>query len=88
MKVERLAELQNLLWEQQNRFNESFVGRVLSVLLEKEGRHDGQLVGKSPYLQSVHMSASLGLIGEIVPARISTAGPNSLGGEVAEMMAQ
>jgi tRNA-2-methylthio-N6-dimethylallyladenosine synthase len=84
VKVERLAQLQALLRQQQNRFNAGFVGRVLPVLLEKPGRHDGQLVGKSPYLQSVHVTAPMERIGEVVAAHIRTAGLNSLGGEVAQ----
>ena len=52
VKAERLAELQALLQQQQRAFNAACVGRVLPVLFEKPGRHDGQLVGRSPYLQS------------------------------------
>src|SRR5579862_8668245 len=80
VKSERLAELQALLRLQQGAFNQACVGRVLPVLLEKPGRHDGQLVGRSPYLQSVHAIADVGHIGEIVPVRISAALANSLGG--------
>jgi tRNA-2-methylthio-N6-dimethylallyladenosine synthase len=87
VKVERLTELQALLRQQQNRFNAGFVGKVLPVLLEKNGRHAGQLVGKSPYLQSVHVSAPPERVGEVVPAAIRSAGLNSLGGEVAEAAA-
>src|SRR5262249_39778070 len=54
VKTERLAVLQDLLREQQRAFNAASVGRVLPVLLEKPGRHPGQLIGRSPYLQSVH----------------------------------
>jgi tRNA-2-methylthio-N6-dimethylallyladenosine synthase len=84
IKVERLSELQALLRQQQNRFNAGFVGKMLPVLLEKNGRHAGQLVGKSPYLQSVHVSAAPERVGEVVRAAIRSAGLNSLGGEVAE----
>ncbi|HEV2303202.1 MAG TPA: tRNA (N6-isopentenyl adenosine(37)-C2)-methylthiotransferase MiaB [Stellaceae bacterium] len=87
VKVERLAALQALLRQQQNNFNAGFVGSVLPVLLEKKGRHDGQAVGKSPYLQSVHVSAPVARIGEVVPAYIRTAGLNSLGGEIAQRAA-
>jgi tRNA-2-methylthio-N6-dimethylallyladenosine synthase len=54
VKSERLAELQALLQQQQRAFNAACLGRVLPVLFEKPGRHDGQLVGRSPYLQAVH----------------------------------
>jgi tRNA-2-methylthio-N6-dimethylallyladenosine synthase len=82
VKTERLAALQALLHQQQRAFNESCVGRVLPVLFEKPGRHDGQLVGRSPYLQSVHAEAGRERIGEIVPVMIGAAQPNSLAGTV------
>src|SRR5713226_7096267 len=83
VKAERLAILQALLREQQGAFNQSCVGRVLPVLFEKPGRHPGQLVGRSPYLQSVHADAGAARIGEIVPVTIRAALPNSLAGEIA-----
>jgi tRNA-2-methylthio-N6-dimethylallyladenosine synthase len=82
VKAERLALLQTLINEQRRAFNQSWVGRVLPVLLEKPGRHAGQLVGRSPYLQSVHAEAGLGRIGEIVPVTIRAAEPNSLAGTI------
>ena len=63
------------------------VGRVLPVLFEKPGRHEGQLVGRSPYLQSVHVDAAAERLGEIVPVRIERAEANSLGGIIAEAAA-
>jgi tRNA-2-methylthio-N6-dimethylallyladenosine synthase len=84
VKAERLAMLQVLLQRQQRAFNESSVGRVLPVLFEKPGRHSGQLVGRSPYLQSVHAEAAPDRIGEIVPVLIRAAEPNSLAGAIAE----
>jgi tRNA-2-methylthio-N6-dimethylallyladenosine synthase len=84
VKSERLAALQLLLAEQQRDFNEACVGRVLPVLFEKPGRHEGQLVGRSPYLQSVHATAATVRIGDIVAVRISRASANSLAGSLAE----
>ena len=86
VKSERLAALQLLLARQQREFNESCVGRVLPVLFEKPGRHEGQLVGRTPYLQSVHVAAAADRIGEIVPALISGASANSLSGSLAEVI--
>jgi tRNA-2-methylthio-N6-dimethylallyladenosine synthase len=83
VKTERLARLQALLGEQQRAFNGSCVGRTLPVLLEKPGRHEGQLVGRSPYLQAVHADAPPGRIGEIVPVVITAAEANSLAGAIA-----
>jgi tRNA-2-methylthio-N6-dimethylallyladenosine synthase len=82
VKTERLAQLQALLQEQQRAFNSACVGQVLPVLFEKPGRHPGQLVGRSPYLQSVHADAALDRIGDIVPVLIREAQPNSLAGSV------
>jgi tRNA-2-methylthio-N6-dimethylallyladenosine synthase len=76
----RLGELQRLLGRQQHAFNESWIGRVLPVLFEKPGRHAGQLVGRSPYLQSVHAKAANDRIGAVVPVLIGKALPNSLCG--------
>jgi tRNA-2-methylthio-N6-dimethylallyladenosine synthase len=87
VKSERLAALQLLLARQQRDFNEACVGRVLPVLFEKPGRHEGQLVGRTPYLQSVHVAAAAERIGEIVPALISGASANSLSGSLAEVIA-
>jgi tRNA-2-methylthio-N6-dimethylallyladenosine synthase len=77
---DRLARLQALLLEQQRAFNASMVGRVLPVLFERPGRHPGQAVGRSPYLQGVHVDGAQHLIGQIVPVQIEAAGPNSLAG--------
>jgi tRNA-2-methylthio-N6-dimethylallyladenosine synthase len=82
VKSDRLDVLQRLLKRQQRDFNEACVGKIQPVLLEKPGRHDGQLVGRSPYLQSVHVAATTGL-GEIVPVLILGAGANSLSGSLA-----
>jgi tRNA-2-methylthio-N6-dimethylallyladenosine synthase len=82
VKAERLAALQGLLQEQQRAFNTACVGRVLPVLFEKAGRHPGQLVGRSPYLQAVHAAAGLERVGDIVPVTIGGAEPNSLAGVI------
>lgn len=80
---ERLQRLQALLNEQQLHFNEQTVGRETSILLERKGRHPGQLVGKSPWLQSVHINAENNMsIGDLVTVVIASAGPNSLSGEL------
>lgn len=88
IKTERLGALQLLLTQQQQKFNEACVGRTLPVLFEKPGRHAGQLVGRSPYLQSVHAPAAESRIGEIVPVLIRGASTNSLSGSVWERAAQ
>jgi tRNA-2-methylthio-N6-dimethylallyladenosine synthase len=82
VKSERLERLQDLLRRQQERFNAAAVGRTLPVLLERDGRHPGQLVGRSPYLQAVHVPAP-GRKGEIADVVIEAARPNSLAGRLA-----
>jgi tRNA-2-methylthio-N6-dimethylallyladenosine synthase len=82
VKVERLARLQELLHKQQSRFNARCVGKVLPVLFERIGRHAGQLIGRSPYLQAVHADAEPGLLGRILNVEICGAGANSLAGVV------
>jgi tRNA-2-methylthio-N6-dimethylallyladenosine synthase len=81
-KAGRLASLQARLNAQQAAFNAAQVGRTLPVLFERAGRHDGQIAGRSPYLQAVHVEAETSRIGEIFPVRITKAGPNSLSGVI------
>ncbi len=80
VKTERLARLQALLETQQREFNATMVGRVLDVLVEKPGRHAGQVIGRSPYLQAVHLEGGADLIGRIVPVEITASAHMSLGG--------
>ncbi len=77
-KERRLAALQAELRASQAAFNAGCVGRTLPVLLTGPGRHPGQLAGRSPYLQPVHLAAPAELLGRVVAARITAALPNSL----------
>ncbi len=79
---DRLQRLQALLSTQQKAAQDAMVGREVSVLFEKTGRLDGQLVGKSDYLHAVHVVAPKTLLGEIAKVRIVESGPNSLKGEL------
>ncbi|MEJ8309942.1 tRNA (N6-isopentenyl adenosine(37)-C2)-methylthiotransferase MiaB [Agrobacterium larrymoorei] len=83
VKAERLERLQALLLKQQNEFAQSLVGKTMDVLLEKPGRMPGQLIGRSPWLQSVNLDANDMKIGDIIHVRITATGPNSLFAEVA-----
>jgi tRNA-2-methylthio-N6-dimethylallyladenosine synthase len=87
VKGERLQALQTLLTEQQSAFNESCGGRELSVLFEKPGRRQGQAVGRSPYLQPVHVDGAAPLIGELRTVKIIEVLPNSLRGVLADATA-
>jgi tRNA-2-methylthio-N6-dimethylallyladenosine synthase len=78
---ERLEALQALLNTQQLAFNRAAVGRVMPVLLDRAGRDPGQLVGRSPYMQAVHVSAPESELGTIPRLAITTAHANSLGAQ-------
>jgi tRNA-2-methylthio-N6-dimethylallyladenosine synthase len=84
VKTERLHRLQQAIDRNQATFNRSCVGRTVSVLFERIGRHDGQIVGRSPYLQPVHIEASPSLIGGVAPVTITDAASNSLFGALAQ----
>jgi tRNA-2-methylthio-N6-dimethylallyladenosine synthase len=79
----RLLELQDLLEAQQRGFNASRIGQTLPVLFEKCGRHNGQLIGRSPHGQGVHAAAPDRLIGSIAEVSIVDSTLNSLGGVLA-----
>jgi tRNA-2-methylthio-N6-dimethylallyladenosine synthase len=81
-QTRRLAELQELIGAQQKAFNQSYVGQTIPVLFDRAGKHEGQLLGKSPYMQSVHVQGSPRLAGHVVDVRIISATQNSLTGEV------
>jgi tRNA-2-methylthio-N6-dimethylallyladenosine synthase len=82
VKTERLATLQALLQQQQRAFNEAAIGSMMPVLFERSGRHAGQLVGRTPYMQSVHADADPSRIGAILPVRIVGLRSNSLTGMI------
>jgi tRNA-2-methylthio-N6-dimethylallyladenosine synthase len=79
VKVERLAALQTRLEAQRRTFNAGTLGKTLDVLIERAGRHAGQLAGRTPYMQAVQIEDD-GAIGDIVPVVIGGIGPNSLFG--------
>jgi tRNA-2-methylthio-N6-dimethylallyladenosine synthase len=80
VKTARLAALQKLLLDQQYAFDDSQIGRTLPVLFEKKGREPGQIMGRTPYLQPVHVSADAGLIGQVRDVAITRRTANSLHG--------
>ncbi len=87
VKDKRLQELQALLFAQQTHFNESAAGKTFPVLFDRKGQKPGQLLGKTPYMQSVYVNAPneqayARLFGEIVDVKISSAFQNGLAGEI------
>lgn len=82
-KFERLYILQNLLNSQQNEFNKSCIGKTLEVLFTKNGRHSGQLVGRSEYFQSVTVDDANIKIGDMLKVKATKLASHSIIGELA-----
>jgi len=76
---ERLQRLQAALNRDQLAFNKASLGKTCSVLVERKGKHPGQWLGKSPWLQSVHFAGEAA-VGDLVQVELVEAGPNSLSG--------
>jgi tRNA-2-methylthio-N6-dimethylallyladenosine synthase len=79
---DRLQRLQALILEQQRAFNAAKVGQTFDVLFTGKGRNEGQILGRSPWLQSVHVAGPEQLIGQLHSVRIIGTMPNSLTGEL------
>jgi tRNA-2-methylthio-N6-dimethylallyladenosine synthase len=86
VKSERLQALQEKLNAGQAAFNQGAVGKKMSVLLDGAGRHSGQLIGRSPYMQAVHVQAPEDHLGKIVELEIEAAHPNSLAGTLLDAL--
>ena len=80
---DRLQRLQSALNRDQLAFNHDTVGRTCEVLVERKGKHPGQWLGKSPWLQSVWFEGDA-QIGDLVQAELLEAGPNSMAGRLVE----
>ena len=87
VKVARLSQLQSLITRHQTAFNSAQVGMIMPVLFDRRGRRPGQLIGRSPYLQSVHAQLDSSWLGKILEVEIASAGPNSLAGVIPEASA-
>jgi len=83
VKAARLDALQKLLLSQQYAFDDSQVGKVLPVLFEKTARETGQIMGRTPYLQPVHVKTDAARIGHVADVRIERRTANSLHGVLA-----
>ena len=85
VKSERLESLQQLLNAQQFAFNKGTEGKIVDVLVERAGGRDGQMAGRSPYMQAVNFIGTADQIGQIVPCRLSAARQNSMTGEIVNL---
>ncbi len=83
VRAARLAELQELLNTQQNEFNTAQIGKTMPVLFDRPGRREGQLAGRSPYLQAVHVEGPSELMGGFADVTITAASAKSLTGKIA-----
>ncbi|MEO8618265.1 MAG: tRNA (N6-isopentenyl adenosine(37)-C2)-methylthiotransferase MiaB [Sphingomicrobium sp.] len=83
---DRLQRLQARLAEHSLAFNRACIGRDTRILIDRKGRKDGQMIGKSPWLQSVHVMSDAP-IGSMIPVTLTSAAPNSLGGALLEAKA-
>jgi tRNA-2-methylthio-N6-dimethylallyladenosine synthase len=88
VKSERLHRLQAAIDRNAVSFNSRCVGHTFDVLFEKEGRHPGQIVGRSPYLQPVQVMAAKTLIGRVASVTITEVSSNSLFGTLAPSVAE
>ena len=80
---ERLARLQDLIDSQQAAFNKATVGKTIDVLFERPARKEGQIVGRTAYLQPAHVMASPDIVGQILPVAIDSLERYSLLGALA-----
>jgi tRNA-2-methylthio-N6-dimethylallyladenosine synthase len=87
LKAERLYRLQEAIDRHHAAFNARCLGATFDVLFEKPGRHPGQIVGRSPYLQPVVVMAEAGMIGDLAPATVTEVSANSLFGVLAQRAA-
>ena len=83
---DRLQRLQERINAHQLAFNQAKVGADTQILVERQGRRDGQMIGRSPWLQSVHVDAAAAL-GDIVDVTLVAAGPNSMTGALRQKAA-
>jgi tRNA-2-methylthio-N6-dimethylallyladenosine synthase len=83
---ERLKRLQESLQSHSLAFNQASIGRRCAVLVERKGRHAGQWLGKSPWMQSVHFTGNVAL-GDLLEVDLVEAGPNSLSGQLVDRQA-
>ncbi len=79
VKAERLGRLQQLLEAQRLAFNRRFVGRCVPVLIERRGRHPGQISGRTPHMQWVHANGGADMIGRVLDLTVAEASANGLG---------
>ena len=87
VKDERLARLMTLLQRQSQAFNTATIGRKVKVLFTRTGKHDGQVLGYSSYMQPVHVAGGASLMNQIAEVEIIDATMTSLTGRAISVLA-
>lgn len=82
IKTERLNILQDLLFSHQLKFNKESIGKIMPVLFDMKGRHKGQLIGRTPYMQNLHANLGKEDLNKIINVEVTEATANSLSGVV------
>jgi len=82
IKAARLLELQEVIKEYQQKFNKQFLGKTIKVLFDKEGKHNGQLLGRSEHMQAVFAEADKSCLDKICSVEVSSIEVNSLGAKL------
>ena len=82
VKTARLAALQELLFAQQRSFNEGFIGQTIPVLFDRHGKLDGQLLGRTPHMQSLYVQNGKDMFGQTAHVKIEKVTTNSLEGVI------
>lgn len=81
IKTERLNVLQDLLFSYQAKFNKSCIGKTMPVLFDQKGKHEGQLIGKTPYMQNLYCELENDCINKLIDVKIVDGNTNSLKGK-------
>ena len=82
IKNERILKLQEVINQEQNKFNHNFIGKTLNILFDRKGKKSGQVIGKSEYMQSVYLDNGLEFINQTAQVKITKILANSLTGEI------
>ena len=82
VKAERLARLQALIFSNQEEFNKKFVGRKIEVLFDRTGKHKGQILGRTPHMQSIYIDNATEYFGQLMEVEVVSSTFNNLHGRL------
>ena len=84
VKTARIVRLQEIISKNQRAYNDKFIGTKMDILFDRIGKRDGQIIGKSPFMQSVYIDNGMEYLGKIIQVLIKSSSANSLYGEIVE----